>query len=118
MQHRLIDVPHFTDDRGTLSVVEDILPFKVERIYWITNTNEKLRGGHAHKVTRQALVSLGGKSVINIKKANASTNIILDSPTKMLILEPDDWHTMKISFGTTLLVFASHKYDEQDYVHD
>jgi hypothetical protein len=118
LKNKLIEVPHFTDDRGTLSVVEDILPFTVERVYWITNTHGKIRGGHAHKVTRQALISLGGSSIINIKNDHTSTKILLDSPTKMLLLEPEDWHTMQIEQYATLLVLASHKYDIQDYVYE
>lgn len=44
---------------------------------------------------------------------------MLDSPTKILILEPNDWHEMyDFSEDCVLLVLASHLYDAEDYIRD
>ena len=32
---KIIEIPTFEDERGFLTVMENILPFKIKRIYWI-----------------------------------------------------------------------------------
>jgi dTDP-4-dehydrorhamnose 3,5-epimerase-like enzyme len=110
----LINLRTFADGRGFLSVCEEV-PFTVRRVYWIYNTLHD-RGGHAHKKTRQALISLQGVVTVDVK--DGRTAYILDKPDKMLILEPEDWHTMEdFSEDNILLVLASELYDPEDYVY-
>tara|TARA_A100001011_G_C13596254_1_gene550291 strand:- start:339 stop:485 length:147 start_codon:yes stop_codon:yes gene_type:complete len=40
--------------------MKDILPFKIKRFYYIYESDKKVRGGHLHKITRQALIALSG----------------------------------------------------------
>ena len=59
----------FTDDRGSLTVVETLkdIPFEVKRIYWIYNVpKEKERGCHANRITYQYLVAVKGTININL----------------------------------------------------
>ena len=91
---KIIEIPTFEDERGFLTVMEDILPFNVRRIYWIYGADEQSRGGHRHKITKQALVAVSGTIDLKINDGNKETLYILDNPSKCLIVEPEDWHTM------------------------
>ena len=113
---KIIEIPTFEDERGFLTVMENILPFKIERIYWIYGADEKSRGGHRHKVTKQAFVSVAGTVNIRIKDGEKESLYILDDPSKCIIVEPEDWHTMIFKNNAVLLVFASHGYDKKDYI--
>lgn len=114
----LIDLPTFQDSRGNLTVIEKLLPFKIKRVYFIYNVLSK-RGGHRHKKTTQALICFGGSCEIYINNGVNEETIILSNPAKCLIVEPKDWHTMdKFSKGASLLVFASHYFDRNDYIDE
>ena len=114
---KIIKIPTYADERGLLTVMEDILPFKIKRIYWIYGADEKSRGGHRHKITQQALVAISG--IVNLKINNGSQEIsfILDDPSNCIIIEPEDWHTMYFKNNAVLIVFASEKYDKSDYIY-
>ena len=112
----IINLPTFKDDRGSLTVVEKILPFEIKRFYYIYGANLQ-RGGHRHKKTIQALISLGGECEIYTHDGGVEKTFLLDTPSKCLILDSKDWHTMdKFSKNATLLVFSSEYYDQDDYI--
>ena len=112
----IIDLPVFGDERGSLTVVEKILPFEIKRFYYIYNVTSK-RGGHRHKKTIQALISIGGSCDIYTNNGKKEETFFLDTPNKCLILDPKDWHTMdNFSEGSILLVFSSEFYDKEDYI--
>lgn len=114
----IITLPTFSDDRGSLSVVEKLLPFEIKRFYYIYDVKDK-RGGHRHKKTIQALICLGGSCEIYVNNGEIEETVILDTPSKCLILDPKDWHTMEnFSKGSTLLVFSSEYYDKDDYIDE
>tara|TARA_Y100000739_G_C20374284_1_gene358207 strand:- start:135 stop:512 length:378 start_codon:yes stop_codon:yes gene_type:complete len=113
---KIIEIPTFEDERGFLTVMEDILPFKIERIYWIYGADEQTRGGHRHRITKQALVTVAGTVNLKINDGRKETLFVLDNPSKCIIVEPEDWHTMYFKNNAVLLVFASHKYDKNDYI--
>ena len=113
---KILEIPTFEDERGFLTVMEDILPFKIERIYWIYGADEQTRGGHRHRITKQALVAVAGTVNLKINDGRKETLFVLDNPSKCIIVEPEDWHTMYFKNNAVLLVFASHKYDKNDYI--
>ena len=113
---KIIEIPTFKDERGFLTVMEDILPFKIERIYWIYGADQQIRGGHRHRITKQALVAVAGTVNLKINDGRKETLFVLDNPSKCIIVEPEDWHTMYFKNNAVLLVFASHKYDKNDYI--
>jgi len=113
---KIIKIPTFEDERGLLTVMEDILPFQVKRIYWIYGADKKSRGGHRHKLTKQALIALSGTVDLKINNGKKESIYILDDPSKCIIINPEDWHTMFFKNNAVLLVFASHKYDKKDYL--
>lgn len=114
----IIKLPTFKDERGNLTVVEKLLPFDIKRFYYIYGASSK-RGGHRHKKTMQALISLGGSCEIYVNDGSKEEVFLLDEPSKCLILDPKDWHTMdNFSIGSTLLVFSSEFYDKDDYIDE
>lgn len=49
---QIITLPTVSDDRGSLTIIEKVRSFKVNRIYYIYNVNSNdIRGGHRHKTT-------------------------------------------------------------------
>jgi hypothetical protein len=112
----IINLTTFSDDRGSLSVVEKILPFEIKRVYFIYDVLGE-RGGHKHKKTTQALIMLNGSCEVFVRNRNEDKRFVLDASSKCLILEPDDWHTMDFfTDNSTLLVLASEYYDKNDYI--
>jgi hypothetical protein len=106
------------EDRGLLVVAQDVFPFAVARLFWIVGVDGQTRGGHRHHVTRQALIALRGCVSVNLDDGANAQTVSLDSPSKVLVVEPDDWHTMQFGQDAILLVVASHKYDPADYIYE
>lgn len=113
----LINLPTFKDNSGTLTVVEKLIPFKVKRFFFIYDV-KKLRGGHRHKKNTQALICVNGKSDIYLNNGIEENFFCLDRPNICLIVEKEDWHTMKIYKNSVLLVCASEFYDKNDYIDE
>jgi len=115
---QLIDLPTHSDTRGDLTVVEKCLPFEAKRIYYIYNSTS-VRGGHRHKETIQALICVAGSVDIYVNDGKSEQTITLNSSSQCLVIDPQDWHTMKNqSLNTVLLVLASHYYNKEDYVDE
>ncbi len=113
-----INVPKFSDSRGSLCVIEDFLPFNVKRIYYIFDISGE-RGGHRHKITTQALICLSGSCEVFVDNGLEKKSYMLNEPTECLIVEPKDWHTMDdFSKTATLLVLSSERYDSTDYIDE
>lgn len=115
---KLITLPTMSDARGNLTVMDRVLPFEVQRSFWIYGAGGHRRGGHRHHVTSQALVAIAGTVNIFMDDGLSAEVISLSSPDKCLIVEPKDWHYMDFTLGSVLMVFASHGYDKNDYIDE
>ena len=114
---KLVTIPSIEDERGSLNVLEELLPFEVKRIFYITNPKGE-RGGHRHLKTIQAIICLTGKCEIFINNGKDISKYNLDSKNECLILDPEDWHTMsKFEDNPILLVLSSEKFNQKDYIH-
>lgn len=119
MSHfQILKLPSHSDSRGSLTVLEGGVPFVVVRTYWIYDADGQIRGGHRHKHTRQALVALNGQVSVYMNDGVASQDVLLDSPSSCLLVEPKDWHTMTFGRGAVLLVMSSHPYDRSEYIDE
>ncbi len=112
----VLDLPTFSDSRGSLTVMQGSLPFDVVRTYWIYGADGQTRGGHRHINTRQALMAISGVVCIYMNDGVNEETIYLDHPNKCLLIEPKDWHTMTFGEGSVLLVMSSHHYDRSEYI--
>ena len=116
---RLINLETFTDSRGNLTVIEKVIPFEIKRVFYIYGVDDSERGYHRHKKTRQAAIAIKGECCIVIQSAKdkPKENFFLDSPSKCLMIEPEDYHWMNnFSRDCILMVFASEYYSSDDYI--
>ena len=112
----IVDLQSFSDKRGTLTVIEKVLPFDIKRVYFINNPKEG-RGSHGHKKNIQAMVAVRGSLKVVVENAQKVSTFWLDKPEICLILQPNDWHEMTdFDSDCTILVLASENYDPNDYV--
>ena len=113
----LIDLKTFTDKRGHLTVIENVLPFQIKRVFYIYGVDDSERGGHRHHKTIQAAICIKGRCRISNNDGRDEKTYYLNNPSKCLILEPKDWHKMfDFSKNAILMVLASENFDEKDYI--
>lgn len=113
----LVQVPSFADHRGSLHVLENVVPFDIKRVYFIHGVPGFDRGGHRHKISSQALICVQGQCTIYNNNGVKEDTFTLDSSEKCLIVNPEDWHIMKdFSDDAVLLVLANTPYDINDYI--
>jgi len=118
---KLVDLPDFSDERGGLVAIEsgENVPFKVKRLYYIFNTNQQARGFHAHLNLQQLAICVKGHCRFILDNGQEKQDIVLDQPTKGLLIEGLLWREMHdFSEDCVLLVLASEHYDEADYIRD
>lgn len=112
----LIELKEIIDSRGILTVVENVLPFDIKRIFYIYEVKAK-RGGHGHKKTQMAFICIKGSCEVFTDNGREQNTFELNRPNQLLLVAPADWHTMdKFSEDAVLLVLASEKYDPDDYI--
>ena len=118
MNNQIPSVDTFADARGSLTVIDELgnLPFEIKRVYILDiNANQK-RGGHSHRKCRQALLVLRGSiQYYQINSMLEEETIILKTGDYFLI-ETEYWHTLSSNVPSRCIVFASHEYDESDYI--
>ena len=114
---KLIHLPQFTDERGILTVLENVFSKGFKRIYFIKQADGKIRGQHSHINTSQLLTCIHGSVKVVVKQMNEVTEFLLDADNKCLILNPEDWHEM-IDFNNNaiLLVASNELFDPNDYL--
>ncbi|MCI5127080.1 MAG: isomerase, partial [Candidatus Electrothrix sp. AUS3] len=118
----LYQLPIIKDLRGDLSFAEydQHLPFIVKRYFIVFDVKSReVRGEHAHKKLHQFLVCVKGSCSVVIDDGTNKKEIELSSPKYGLYIPPMIWGIQyKYSEDAVLLVLASDKYDEYDYIRD
>jgi dTDP-4-dehydrorhamnose 3,5-epimerase-like enzyme len=116
---KIFQINTIVDIRGKINIIEKILPFEIKRIFYISEADNSIRGGHMHKKTIQALICLNGSCEIYINNGKTKETILLNNSSKGLLIYPEDYHTMyNFSHGSILLCLASELYDPTDYIND
>ncbi|MFY9810956.1 WxcM-like domain-containing protein [Aquabacterium sp.] len=117
--HRL---PRITDIRGSLTVgeFERTIPFAVKRYFMVFNVPSlETRGEHAHRECHQFLICVRGSCSVVADDGRNRQEFHLDRPDVGIHLPPMIWGIQyKYSPDALLLVFASHHYDNDDYIRD
>ncbi len=122
MDIKFIQFQKHGDERGSLVALEDHknIPFTIERIYYMYNTQEKVRRGlHAHKKLKQMAVVLKGSCRFMLDDGKEKIELLLDNPEQGLYIESFLWREMyDFSEDCVLMVLADSYYDETDYVRN
>ena len=115
-------INEYEDIRGNLMVaqVDSELPFVPQRFFSVYGVpGKEVRGEHAHHVCEQFLVCIAGKVSCVVDDGINKAEVRLDSPKMGLYIPPLVWGIQyKYSKDAVLAVFASHKYDNDDYIRD
>jgi len=115
----LINIQTFKDSRGKLTVLDQIVPFQIKRLFYIYSVDDTERGGHRHRETYQAAICIQGSCKITNNNGKITELFELDTPEKCLMLNPEDWHVMHaFSSNAILLVLASTPFDPLDYIYE
>ena len=118
----LIELKEIKSPGGSLSFFEfeKELSFEIKRIYYIYNFSEQNRRGfHAHKKLKQVMFCPHGKIEVEFNNGKEKEKYLLDSPTKILIVEKGYWREfVSLEEGSILCVGASDVYDESDYIRN
>lgn len=117
---RLIDIPTFADERGVISVLDEELPFEVKRIFGLHHIYpNKDRGAHALLYGTEIMIALHGSFVVDLDDTKEKTSILLNDPTKGLIIMPGIWfRTHSYVDEGVSLVLADQEYQRGRYTYD
>lgn len=110
-------LPTINDVKGSLTVIEKLLPFDIKRVYYMYGLNDEVRGKHRHKKMQQLLLPIVGECRVFCDNGEEQETFELKKPDEGLYIPPEDWHTMSnFSDNTVILVLASTNYDADDYI--
>lgn len=116
---KIFKIPTYTNNKGSLSVIEKIIPFKIKRVYYLYNFKKKNRGQHKHKKNRQFLICLFGNVRIKVINKSHFKNFNLSKPNYGLFLDPQDWHEIiPTNNNSVILVLASQFFSKKDYIDE
>jgi hypothetical protein len=123
-QSGIIHLRFFKDlPDGNLFIAEGRkqIPFEIKRVYFINGlANPKaVRGFHAHKQLEQVLFCISGSFTLGLDDGTTKQRIKVNDPSIGVRIGKMLWHTMSsFSYDCIILVFASDKYVESDYIRD
>jgi hypothetical protein len=118
-QCQIIEIPQFTDLRGTLAVVDrPSLPFDPKRLFYIYGVPPgKQRGVHALKTGEELIIAMAGSFEILVDDGDSAKEFHLDRPDQGLYVPPLIWHVLRsFSPGSICAVLASASYDSDSYL--
>src|SRR5688572_28506379 len=112
----LVPLSTFTDERGSLAVIEAAkdIPFEVRRVYYLYDFTGVKRGGHAHKRLHQLFIALSGSFDVILDDGKRKKSVRLKSADEGLYVCPMIWREIENPApGSVCLVLASTHYDEK-----
>lgn len=119
---KLFELPNHLDLRGNLTVgeFEKDFPFIPKRYFLVYGvSSERVRGEHAHHHCHQFLICVNGICSVIADDGYERQEFCLDRPNQGLYLPPMTWGIQyKFLKDAVLLVFASEKYEPEDYIRN
>jgi dTDP-4-dehydrorhamnose 3,5-epimerase-like enzyme len=119
---KLIDLPKFSDERGSLSFIESFqhVPFEIKRVFFLYDVpGGATRAGHALKTCQQFLIAISGSFEVIIDDGFRRCEYLLNRAYRGLYIPPVFWRELKnFSTGSVCLVLASEPFDENNYFND
>jgi hypothetical protein len=109
-------------EKGVLSVIENggTLPFEVKRLFWLYDVPDlEERGHHSHLTNEEILIPMHGAVRIFLENTKRKKfEFELHRPDQGLFIPAQYWIRMQFFDQATLLVLASHLYNETDYIKE
>lgn len=119
---RIHRMPRVMDIRGNLTVGEfdRSVPFTPKRYFMVFDVpSMETRGEHAHRECHQFLICVRGSCAVVADDGAHRQEFLLDRPDVGIHLPPMVWGIQyKYSADAVLLVYASHYYDNLDYLRN
>lgn len=117
----VIEMPKVHNRAGNITILDNsdgIVPFDTRRIYYLYDVpSGESRGGHAHKDLHQLIIAAGGSFDVVLDDGKVKRTFTLNRPNYALYVPPGIWRDLEnFSSGSVLLVMASEKYSEDDYI--
>ena len=117
---RLLELPRFSDERGSLSVVESngLIPFEIRRVYYLYDIPAgQVRAAHGHRTLQQLIVALSGSFDLKLDDGFGTRTFRMDRPDRGVYVPPGIWRELsEFSGGSVCMVLASELFDEADYL--
>ena len=119
---KIIQLPKILDERGNLSVIEEVkdIPFEIKRTYWIYDVpGGESRGGHAYKENQEFIIALSGSFDVILDDGNEKKFFPLNRSYYGLYVPKGLWRQLdNFSTNSLALILASTEYDRNDYIYD
>jgi len=119
------DVPmlssvHTSDSGSLLAMQLSGLPFIPRRAFVVSGVPVgTTRGVHAHRVCHQYLVLVRGQVQIELSDGHESKMMNLSLCGSGVLIPAMNWGSQTyLAPNSEVIVFASHDYDSEDYIHD
>jgi oxalate decarboxylase/phosphoglucose isomerase-like protein (cupin superfamily) len=118
----IYELPKIKNRAGNITPIQNDLeiPFAVKRVFYLYDIpGGESRGAHAHKECHQFLVAASGSFEVLLDDSKTKRIVQLNRPYVGLHIPPGIWASeINFSSGSICLVFASHIYDEKDYIRN
>lgn len=118
----VIELPKIHNRAGNITPLHGNreIPFDIKRVYYLYDVpGGETRGGHAHKKLHQLIIAASGSFDIVLDDGFIKKTVTLNRPNFGLYIPPSIWRDLNnFSSGAVLLVLASEKYSEEDYIRE
>jgi len=119
---RLVQIKEVEDDRGSLSVLEQLsdIPFEIKRIYYMYDIARGAdRGHHAMKTQSKFLIAIHGHFDVLVKDGRDEKVFHLNRPSQGLLIPGGLWRKMyNFSESAVCLVVADEVFVEEDHIRN
>ncbi|MCF0073027.1 FdtA/QdtA family cupin domain-containing protein [Dyadobacter sp. CY261] len=114
---QLINLKTFRDTRGSLTVIERVIPFEIKRIFYVNGASPLGHSENSHKTMRQAVICLKGSCLITSHTGTEEQHFVLDTADQCLLLAPEDRYQMgEFPHESILMVLASEPFEAEELV--
>lgn len=118
----VLELPKNQNRDGNLTSINGCveIPFEIKRVYYLYDIpGGEMRGAHAHYELEQLIVAASGSFDVILDDGESKRTFTLNRPYYGLYIKPGIWRDLvNFSSGSVLLVLASMKYTEVDYIRN